>query len=852
MLNARSCIRLLGVLVLCCSVLPAGDARSQSLTVSPPQISVTADYPGQFVIAFQSADGVAVDLTENAEVQLTIGDPLIASVSPERSIIAKSIGTTELRVEYRGQTQLIPIVVGVDSPLTFTREVSAAISRSGCNLGACHGNLHGKGGLRLSLRGDDPFFDFQHLVQEYGNRRIDSIDVDQSLLLRKATARVAHQGGERFTPESASYNRIARWIQDGANWSESPKLKSLTVTPKFARIDPGQRQAALVVTAEFDDGSQRDVTPWARIEPSLPAGVRVTTLGRVIAERAMDVSFNVSYLDGRAASRIVFLGKSIPAAEPQNTSNNIIDALVQKQLEQLRLQPEPLADDWTLVRRMFLAVVGRLPTPDEAREYVADQRDNKREHLVDRLLADPGFDLLWAMRWSDLLRNEDKVMSPKGTAILHKWLREQSASDRSVRDMVAELTSSVGSTYDNPPASYYRTHRDPFVAVESSTQVFLGARMQCAKCHNHPFDVWRQDDYYGLAAFFTTIDRKQIDNKPKDELDKHIITGDEIISLGERTAEIVHPGRSIKVQPSVLPVRYTSYGAAESGSAATESAKLQPTADPANPTNQSAQVLLRFSEWLTQDNRMFDRNMANRVWSQYFGRGIVDPPDDFRESNPPSNPELLDYIAAEFKRENYSVRKLSRMILTSDTFARGTASDADKIDELSSVAQFGGFPIRRLPAEMLMDAIIDVTGVPSEFRSGGGDDAVVANKAMSMPGIPKGMGFLTTFGKPNRLLDCECERSNQVSLGQSLLMVNGVEVRDKLTKSGGRIDELTSRFDDPMQIVDELYLAAITRWPTEREKTAIKEYVANSPDRRQAIEDVLWSLLNSKEFIMLR
>lgn len=844
MLNARSCIRLLGVLALCWSAFVARPSWSQTLLIAPEKIHVTVDYPGQFIIAFEGVDGVRLDLTDNSEVQISIGDPSIAMLTSDRTVAAKAVGTTELRVEYKGQTQIVPIVVGVDSPLTFVREVSAALSKSGCNLGACHGNLHGKGGLRLSLRGDDPTFDFQHLSHEYGNRRLDPIDVDNSLLLRKATASIAHQGGQRFTADSAAYNRIARWIGDGAIWNDAPRLTSLSVSPKFARIEPGKRQANLVVIAEFEDGSKRDVTPWARIEPSVPAGVGVTAMGRVIAERAMDVSFNVSYLDGRAATRIVFLGNSDRSAETQDCSDNMIDVLVQKQLKQLRLRPEPMADDLTLVRRMYLSVVGRLPTPDEARDYVADQRVDKRDQLVDRLLADPGFDLLWAMRWSDLLRNEDKVMSPKGTALLHQWLREQSASDRSLREMVADLTSSIGSTYDNPPASFYRTHRDPFVAAESSMQVFLGARMQCAKCHNHPFDVWRQDDYYGLAAFFTTIDRKQIDNKPKDELDKHIITGDEIISLGDRAAEILHPGKSVKVAPSVLPVLYTRYEG--------QSSELNPPNTEGNSMPQSSLVLQRFSQWLTHDNRMFDRNMANRIWSQYFGRGIVDPPDDFRESNPPSNPELLDFIAVELKRQNFSVRKLSRLILTSDTFARESVNDSESNDELSSLAQFGGYPIRRLPAELLMDAIIDVTGVPSEFRSGGGDDAVVANKAMSMPGIPKGMGFLTTFGKPNRLLDCECERSSQVSLGQSLLMVNGVEVRDKLTKSGGRIDELLSQIEDPMKIVDELFMAAITRWPTEREKSTIGEYLANSSDRRKAIEDILWSLLNSKEFIMLR
>jgi hypothetical protein len=407
---------------------------------------------------------------------------------------------------------------------------------------------------------------------------------------------------------------------------------------------------------------------------------------------------------------------------------------------------------------------------------------------------------------------------------------------------IAELVSSTGSTYENPPASFYRTHRDPEVAAESTAQVFLGVRIGCAKCHNHPFDRWKQDDYYGLAAHFTTLDRKQIDNKPSDALDKHVITGDEIISLSDTKPQINHPGRSKMVGPSGLQFVGTQ------------------RSDASTP-EQARNVLQDLATWLTENNPNFDANLANRVWYQYFGRGIVDPPDDFRESNPPSNPELLRELTSEFRSEGYSLKKLSRNILTSAAFAR--SSQGDRVDEniLPTAPYFASYPLRRLAAEPLMDAISEVTGVPSPMKTGDSENTTVYS-AMRMPGIPKKPGFLTTFGKPNRLLVCECERSSQISLGQSLAMTNGVEIRDKIASGSNRLNGYLEQLrayqagDDsamaPEGMIEELFLRALCRKPSERELKASLDVLVGAQDPRIALEDILWALLNSKEFMMLR
>jgi hypothetical protein len=571
------------------------------------------------------------------------------------------------------------------------------------------------------------------------------------------------------------------------------------------------------------------------LETSIPGGASIADDGTIQVTKAIDLSIGASYLSGRSASRFTFLGKTAKIEPEQQHGNNPIDPLVGTRLSQMRIPAAPEVDDATFLRRAYLVAVSRLPSSQQTKDFLADASIDKRERLIDALLADHGFNLTWSLRWSDLLRNEDKVMSSKGTALFHHWLTEQIATDRPWNEWNAELVRSVGSTYDNPPASFHRTHRDPMTAAESIGQVFLGVRIQCAKCHNHPFDSWRQDDYYGLSAYFSTISRKQIDNNPKDKLDVHEITGDEIISLEDRKAEIYHPGLSQKV--TTKPLNKT----AQSSFAVTQSESQQSPLD-------------EIADWLTHDNDMFDRNMANRIWFQYFGVGIVDPPDDMRDSNPPSNPELLDFLAKEFRRSGYSLRHLSRLILTSKAFARqGSLQREEILDDstLNGTPLFSDYRIRRISAESLIDAISSVTDIPSKFPSANTPDIVV-NQAMAMPGIPKGPGFLKTFGKPNRLLICECERSNQVSLVQSLTLANGPEVQGKITSDQNVIAKMLSQNVQPETIIEEIFLRALARAPQEHEWIAFRQMIASAEPIRQVLEDILWAVINSKEFVMIR
>lgn len=839
---------------------PSPDSPSfmgASLEVLPANMVATPRYPARFSILVRTNKGEVADISQHPDLQIRLSDGSLGEIA-NGWIEYRSTGTSQLEVQWRGLSTRIPIETTEDPALAYDREVTSLLTRSGCNLGTCHGNLHGKGGMRLSLRGDDPPFDFHRLSREYAQRRIDLWEPSASLILRKATAQVAHQGGKRFDVDSVEYQWLREWIETGAIETRASPLVSLEVLPRMQRMQPGELNARLIVQAKFADGSIRDVTRWARIEPSTATGIELHQDGSVQAEAPIDVSFGATYLSGRASGRVVFLGHSPSVTGVSTPSSNPIDAIVEAQCKELNLTPAPQADDWTLVRRLYLVALGRLPRPEETLAFVADDRPNKIESLVDRLLADPAFDYVWAMRWSDLIRNEDKVMSPKGAAILHDWLRQQMASDRSMQSWISELVSSVGSTYENPPASYHRTHRDPFTTAESAAQVFLGVRVQCAKCHNHPFDRWKQDDYYGLAAYFTTIERKQIDNKPKDELDKHIITGDEIISLADRSAETLHPGRSQKVPPRPLP--FNDIASTNAASTHVEES--------------SGTVLERFGRWLTVDNSQFDANLANRIWFQYFGRGIVDSPDDFRDSNPPTNSELLRWLAAELRRENYSLKQLSRTILCSQTFARQSGSDQPGVQELSRIPYFAAYPTRRLAAETMLDAVSDACDYYPPVQPGYEEGAPTIRRAMEMPGVPVKKGFLKTFGKPDRLLVCECERTNAVSLGQSLSLVNGKEVRDRISQSDNRIGRLMQSPKTFPEKVEELFLAALSRKPSQRERDAVLAMLEVNTDRpknveevllavqqaanakqyseRRVLEDVLWALINSKEFAILR
>jgi hypothetical protein len=714
---------------------------------------------------------------------------------------------------------LLPLHARAAETASFRLDVAPLLSKAGCNAGTCHGNFNGKGGFRLTLRGDDPGRDYLAMTRDSLGRRINRQEANRSLLYLKPAGLIPHGGGQRFRPDSDDARAILQWIADGAgdDIETAPRLVRLTVSPEQASIDRKSREQALKLTAEFSDGSLRDVTSQASYDLSDPVHATIDPAGVVYATEPLEVTVSARYMNGRATSRLVFLPDRPDFQWSDPSETNVVDQLVFAKLKAVRILPSELANDSVFLRRVYLDTLGILPTPEETRAFLADDRPEKRDALIDRLVKRPEFADFWALKWADLLRNEEKTMGEKGVWTFQRWLRDQIAAEIPMDQFVRRIIAAKGSTWRNPPSSFYRTNRDPETAAEAFGQVFLGVRLQCAKCHNHPFDTWTQDDYYGLAAYFSNIERKQIANVRKDNLDKHEINGDEIIYVSGEP-EIVQPSSGEKLEPKPLGGPRPELCGGD------------------------VDALESLADWLTQDNPQFVRNMVNRVWYHLLGRGIVDPVDDFRESNPPSNPALLDALADEFTRNEMKLQPLVALILKSRTYQLDSAPNATNAgDEIN----FSRAVVHLLPAEVLLDALSQTLDKSEPFRN-----SPRLARATQLPGVRSGSPFLRAFGKPERLLTCECERSESTTLSQAFQLINGETIRTRLESSFNRIAHLMESRASDDAILDELTLAALCRFPTDRERAAASAHLAKTSDRRKGWEDLAWALLNSKEFLL--
>lgn len=820
--------------LLLISLVSAASAEPEleRIQIEPPMVRLNDGRDRQQVaVSGRYADGSVRDLTRLAK--FSVEPSTVAAV--DGSVIRPIMdGSASLRVEVMGVSPAeVPIEVDAsvtNRPWSYRHDVAALLSKAGCNMGACHGNLNGKGGLKLSLRGENPAFDLLALTRENFGRRINRHDPDSSLIVRKATGRAPHEGGLRFRPDSPEANALRGWIASGAvdDGSTVPKVVRLTVFPQARLNNAPGREQQLVVTAEFADGTSRDVTRQAAFDLDDPTRAEVTPEGLVQVRAPGEVAVAVRYLNGRGVSRLGFLHDRPDFAWNGPEPANVVDEHVFAKLRSLKINPSERATDATFVRRATLDTLGILPTPGEVRAYLDNEDPDKRIKLVDALLERPEFADYWALKWADLLRNEEKSMGTKGVWVLQRWLRDQIASDVPLDQFARAIVAGLGSTYQNPPASFYRTNRSAESAAESLGQVFLGVRLQCARCHNHPFDVWTQDDYYGLAAYFANIDLKVLDKTRRDDLDSHEINGDVIVHRNGRP-RMRQPNSGEMMRPTPLG------------------------GDPAEIGQSDPDALVHLADWLTRDNRQFARNLANRAWSYLLGRGIVDPVDDFRESNPPLNPALLEAITDHLIDNELRLRPLVRLILTSETYGLSATPNDTNLDD---TANFARATVKPLPAEVLYDAISDALDARSNLVAQGsrrGRDAPPGApefvRAVRFPGV-RGGDFLKVFGKPERLLTCECERSESTTLAQAFQLINGEAVRDRLEARENRISRLIRAGLPDDALLDELYLASLSRLPSEEERLGALAHVATSVNRRRAWEDVAWALLNSKEFLL--
>lgn len=711
--------------------------------------------------------------------------------------------------------------------VTFRNDVMAVLSKAGCNAGACHGNQNGKGGFKLSLRGEDPAQDYQWIVRELAGRRINRLDPDASLLLMKPTAQVAHQGGKRFRQDSREYDILRTWLAAGAQPPDphTPQLRKLAVSPpQHVAIDP-DASLQLQVTATFADGAERDVTDLAVYETTNMIAL-VEPNGRIRRQEFGEVTILVRFLGRHVPVQLAF----VPAREEftwtESPANNYVDTLIDRKLRTLRMQPSELADDATFVRRVYLDALGLPPTAEEAREFVADADPDKRPRLIDRLLARPEFADHWALKWSDLLRNEEKVLDAQGVDAFHHWIRESVVRDQPIDQFVRELIAARGSTYKQPAANFWRANRDPFTRAENTARLFLGTRLLCAKCHNHPFERWTQDDYYSWAALFARVDYEIVENKRTDKLDNNEFIGEQIVLIKD-AGEVQHARTGKNAAPAFLGDESTMIAA-------------------------GAERLELLSQWLTsKQNRLFAESQANWIWYHVMGRGLVEPLDDFRETNPGVNPELLDALADDFAEHNFSLRHLVRRIMNSRTYQLSATPNATNETDQSN---FSRAIVRRLTAEQLLDAQDQVLGTSARFA--GFDQQL---RAGEIPGVRRVRRrsqqptsddrFLMTFGKPERLLACECERSNETTLSQAFVLIGGQSLNDRLARSDNRLAELAHSELSNAEIVNQLYWSALGRSPTSEESSAALAVFAATVDRLTALQDIAWALLNAKEFV---
>jgi hypothetical protein len=782
----------------------------ETVVVSPEAAVLTGPRARvRLLVAGRWADGSLRDLTGSAEFAAADG-PRVVAVSPDGTVSGVADGTGAVVVRAAGRTVRVAVTVrgsGSPTPPSFRNEVMAVLARTGCSMGACHGKVSGQNGFRLSLRGPFPEDDHPALTRELAGRRVDRTVPADSLLLLKSVGGVPHEGGVRFERDSDEYRLLHDWIAAGMPDDPvgAPKLVGLEVHPAFRVLTEPAWTQHLRVTARYSDGGVRDVTHLAWFSVSDEMLGECSPEGRVTGKRRGQLAVVAHYLTEVAGAGFVFVPDLPDFRFREPPVHNFVDRLVFGKLRQMRLPASDLCTDAEFLRRASLDVCGVLPTPEQTRAFLADPAPDKREKLIDALLERPEYADFWALKWADVLRNSREFFPERAVHRLHRWIRRSIAANVAFDRFAGELLAAAGSTVAHPAANFARATPEPTFAGEAAAQVFLGIRLQCARCHNHPLERWTQDDYYGFAAFFAGVRQK-----PGRLPDEAVIGHDPARAVTQpRTGRRMTPRFPGGTAPAVP------------AGADPRPALAAWISDPANP--------------------YFARATVNRVWRHLLGRGIIDPVDDIRDSNPACNAELLDALAREFVASGFDLKALIRTVLRSRTYqlsARPVPGNAD--DEV----MFSRAVPRQLTAEQLLDAVCAVTGSPEKFAG-----LPAGTRAAQIPDTSADVAFLRTFGRPKRQIPCDCERDGDSNLGQVLQLVNGEFLNKKLTAPDNRIGRALADRRSDAEIVAELYLAAFCREPRADELDRAIRHIAASGNRRQGLEDVLWALINSREFL---
>jgi Protein of unknown function (DUF1553)/Protein of unknown function (DUF1549) len=808
---------------------PAADPAPTRLEIHPGRLDLSGPHDRQrLLVTAHFADGTRRDVTRAAT--FATDQARVANIVGGECHAAGH-GGTDVTASFAGLTASVPVSVGSEAggPPSFVNDVVPLLTRLGCNAGSCHGKGTGQNGFRLSLRGYAPELDHRWLTREFGGRRVADTAAD-SLMLHKALALVPHAGGRVVTKDSRANRQLRDWVDAGAPGpaaADAP-ARRLVLLPGPRTMKVGDEQQ-LLARAEFAPGEWRDVTWLTRFDSNDAGVVSVTPGGLVTALRAGETAVRAAFQGEVAAVVFTVPFEQAVSADKFTARHNVIDDHVFAKLAALRVEPSEPSDDAEFCRRAFLDAIGTLPTPAEVRRFLADRGSDKRARLVDELLERPEFVDYWTLFLGDLFQNRRErdrdVRGTKGVRSFHTWLRAQVAANRPWDELAREVLTATGSTADHPAVGYFvvtvgeAREADKSELTDSVAQAFLGTRIGCAKCHNHPLERYTQDDYYHFAAFFTRI---KLDRPRGPQMGE--------ATSGPPTLHVASPNPRLNGEP--VGVRQPRTG---------EFLVPRPIDRAPTPVRPTDDPRARLAAWMTDPrNEYFAGAMVNRVWKHFLGVGLVEPVDDLRQTNPPSNPELWNALVREFVGHKYDLKHLIRLILNSRTYQ---LSSATKPTNVADTRFSSHYVARRLPAEVLLDAISQATGLPDAFPG-----YPVGARAIQLPDPGLRSYFLDLFGRSERLTACACERSGDVTVPQLLHLQNGESIQRRLQSADGRLGRLLAAKASDDAITDELFLATLSRPPSEVERSKVRAALADDSDRVAVFRDLFWALVNAKEF----
>jgi hypothetical protein len=802
----NACTRCAIVIAVLFCASAARAAEVTSIAVYPPETKLNTKLARQgFIVIANRDDGVTLDITKS--VSAKVANPAFVRLDGT-TLYPVADGETLLEIEYAGRKITAPIQVKdatVDRPISWHLDVMPVFMRAGCNTGSCHGAARGKDGFRLSLFGFDPRGDYDRVTREIGFRRVNLAVPEASLMIEKSIGAVPHTGGKRFERDSEYCQTLLRWLQAGApqDPGEPPRVAKLEIYPPQAVLEGEGTTQQFIARVTYTDGMTRDVTNLATFMTSNDNSAPITVDGLVTAGARGEAFVMARFDTHTVGSQVLVLPKDLQYTAPPITGN-YVDQLVGEKLRKLRILPSELCTDEEFLRRVTIDVTGLLPTEEEYVAFVADTSADKRAKLVDRLLERKEFSEIWAMKWAELLmiRTTNQV-STKSAFLYSTWLTNQIANNVPLDQMVRELLSATGGTFKNPATNYYQIETETLKVAENVAQVFMGIRTQCAQCHNHPFDRWTMDDYYSFAAFFSQIGRKGGEDYR------------ELVVFNSGGGDVKHLVGGRVMAPKFLGGE--------------------------QPDLKGRDRRAVMADWLTSaENHYFSTSVANRVWAHFFGLGIVEPVDDVRVSNPPSNPELYTALGKKLVEYKYDFKQLVRDICNSQTYQRSTTrNSSNETDEKN----FAHANVRRIYAEMMLDCISQVTETKDKFQG-----LPLGARAVQIANGNTSTYFLEAFGRAKRETVCTCEVRTDPSLSQALHMLNGDTSQGKILQ-GEFVKKQLDAKRTPEQIVDSLYIRSLSRKPTADEKQKLLAIVAQAPNPQAGLEDVFWAVLNAREFV---